>query len=60
MYLTSPFIVKMEIVDTYSTHPVIKFIYTFSICMKFGVENSCLYEMVAVLTWLIFPPCFLI
>ena len=32
---------------------------TMSICMKnVGVENHCLYEMAAVLTFSVFPACF--
>ena len=51
MYITLHFIVKMEHFETYSTHPAVKSIDTFSICMKkFGVENPCLYKMAAVIT----------
>ena len=49
-YFTLPFIVQMEHFDTYSTHPAVHTIDTMSICMKFGVEKPCLYEMVAVFT----------
>ena len=56
-YFTLPFIVHF---DTYSTQSAVHTIDTMSIYMKFGVENPCLYEMVAVLTLSFFPACFLI